>query len=173
MSGAIAQFETNSANGNLKNAQPQKPLKPQNNATNGDVHGQLNQNKTAENNASSSPTGVNTTSDESDSKLSTDGNDAAVDVLEKNPATQSEVVKQAPNAKAIDTTKNGTLAGRRKSLQKMSTMEQESLLEKEHLLQIKSCATIIRSDVKYAKDCFRRLFLSEVSNNNYYKSIVA
>lgn len=159
MSGAIAEFETNGLNGNLKNVQLRKLSKTQTPNTNGDAAVHTLQNKT-ENNTSMIADGVNITN-ECESKLSTTVN---ADALEKNQPRQTEVVKQASNVKAVGETKNGNLADRLKSLQKMSTMEQESLLEKEHLLQIKSCSAIIHSDVKYTRDSFRRLFISEVSN---------
>ncbi|KAK9721035.1 hypothetical protein QE152_g21746 [Popillia japonica] len=162
MSGAIAELEINAANGNFRNAQSRKLSKTQVNANENVFVHHIYQNK-LENNASTIANGVNN-ADECESKLSTAGAvNVAVDVLEENRARQSEVVKQAPNAEAVGQTKNGALADRKKLLQKMSTMEQESLLEKEHLQQIRSCSAIIRSDAKYTRDSFRRLFLSELS----------
>lgn len=163
MSETMPQFQSNLINGNLKNVQ-QRRLSKQNNV-NGDAsptHLNKLENGTAN--------GVNNISENGDYKFSTAV--VAVDVLEQNQARQSEVVKQAPNAKTVSKAENGTLADRRKSLQKMSTMEQESLLEKEHLSQIRLCSSIIYNDVKYTKESFRRLFLSKVSASNYLLDLI-
>lgn len=60
------------------------------------------------------------------------------------------------------TTLDERLAERRRSFVPMSSMEEENLRERLHLSQLKQCEEIVRSEQKYTRDTFRRLFQTKV-----------